>query len=167
MKAIRPSSSSSTNTAFTAKRISPPLFHPIKLKLTSYMNPCLNLKTVYQSKAIVFSALSDAGKYKQAHELFQSGYTMMQDESDKYQKALNTLQGHGYVSEADMEQLYVEKIDLTGEIDTVKSNISSLKNESRQCGKIKVSVQTIKTNVESYQKIIREKVYSLPSNEIF
>ena len=115
------------------------------------------LKKQYQSKATVFSALSDADKYKQAHVLFQSGYTLMQDESDKYQKALSALKKNGYISDADLQTLLDEKITITGDMDTIKTKINGLKKEIRQCEKIQKSLVKIKDAMEPKQERTLER----------
>lgn len=126
-------------------------------EITKLYESLSELKKQYQSNATVFSALSDAGKYKQAHELFQSGYTMMQDESDKYQKALSALKKNGYIADADLQTLLNEKITLIGDMDTVMTKINTLKKEIKQCEKIQASVQTMKKNMEQKQEQNRER----------
>ena len=115
------------------------------------------LKAVYQSNSAVFSALSDAGKYKQVHELFQSGYTTMQDESNKYLKAVRTLKKNGYISDADLQELLEKKITLTGDMDTIKTKINGLKKEIRQCEKIQVSLVKMKDSIEPKQERTLER----------
>jgi len=126
-------------------------------EITKLYESLSELKKQYQSKATVFSALSNAGKYKQAHALFQSGYTMMQEESEKYQKAIRTLKGKGYIADADLQTLLDEKITLTGDMDIIKTKINGLKKEIRQCEKIQESLVKMKDAIEPKQERTLER----------
>ena len=115
------------------------------------------LKKRYQPKAAVFSALSDKAKYQQAHQLFQSGYTIMVEESEKYLKAVRTLKKSGYANETDLEKLLDEKIALTGEMDAVKTKINMLMKEIRQCEKIQETLPKMKEHIEPNQERTLER----------
>ena len=130
-------------------------------EITSLYESLSKLKKQFQAKGPCFSALSDKTMYKQAHHLFQSGYTMMAEESDKYLKAVSKLKKNGYVSEADLELLLGEKITLTSEMDTIKSKINSLKKEIRQCEQITASLPKIKENIETKQEKTKERTGDL------
>ena len=115
------------------------------------------LKKQYQSRSTLFSALSDKAKYQQPYQLLQSGYTMMTEESEKYQKAIRTLKENGYIAGIDLQKLLDEKITLTGDMDTIKTKINGLKKEIRQCEKIQGNLVKMKNFIEPKQEKTLER----------
>jgi hypothetical protein len=126
-------------------------------EITKLYESLSELKKQYQSKATVFSALSDKTKYQQAHALFQTGYTMMAEESERYLKSVSSLKKSGYISDADLQTLLNEKITLAGDMDTIKTKINGLKKEVRQCEKLQGSLVKMKDALEPKQERTLER----------
>ena len=110
------------------------------------------VKAQYQSKNVLFSALTKVSKYRRAHQLFQSGYTLMREESDIYLKADAVLQKHGYIDKNTLGALLEEKLSLTHDMDTIKSKVRGLNQDIKRCERILDSVKTIKHNMEQKQE---------------
>jgi len=116
--------------------------------LTVKLNKINQTKTANQKTYI---ALKDYISFAKAFELYQDGYTMMAEESDRYLRAKDRLAKNGFTNESSINHLLDEHIDLISQIDSTKKLLSVARSDVKKCEKILAASQHIEEKIEKTQ----------------
>lgn len=120
-------------------------------------------KNELKDKQTIYTALVDLNMYKQAHILFEDGYTSMDEESEKFIKSEQLLKDNGYLTPSQLKALeaeYSQHLQCASKYD---GDIRHFQYEIRMCDKAITTEQHIRKQMQKIKK--REENKEMENNK--
>ena len=115
----------------------------IEVTISKLKDSLREFQSVQKSNKALYTALADKAQYEKAYDLYHQGYTLMDEEANKYEEAVATLKSLGFATPEEINAVEAEKANVYDNISSIKKDIKHFQKELRICKNIEKAMEAM------------------------